>query len=65
MVVVCVEMLVAKALRDYDTRTLQTLFMMLSLKRSLIVDGLSDSNPLWIRKLWILKWFMMKSKSYL
>ena len=48
MVVVCVEMLVAKSLRDYDTRTLQTLFMMLSLKRSLILDGLSDSNPLWI-----------------
>jgi hypothetical protein len=59
MVVVCVEMLVTKSLRDYDTRTLQTLFMMLSLKKSLILDGLSDS-PLWIRK-----WFMMNSKSYL
>jgi len=58
MVVVCVEMLVTKSLCDYDTRTLQTLFMMLSLKRSLILDGLSDS-PLWIRN------FMMNIKSYL
>jgi hypothetical protein len=59
MVVVCVEMLVTKSLCDYDTRTLQTLFMILSLKRSLILNGLSDS-PLWIPKV-----FMMNSKSYL
>jgi len=59
MVVVCVEMLVTESLCDCDTRTLQTLFMMFSLKRSLILDGLIDS-PLWIRK-----WFMMNNKSSL